>query len=88
MWAIGSALYLAAKNKHSSRPTSYKFPTSFTDTFKNIEFPLQLKVIEKIEKKLKVSINVYSYDNKTNIYPLQITKTLTGEACEIIIYKR
>jgi len=42
--------------------------------FENITFPVALKDIDKFENQNKLSINVYGFDEKEELYPLRITK--------------
>lgn len=79
-WAIVSALY--PSSNHSDRISSYPHYSSVLN-LQNIEFPISLKDITKVEKLNEISINVYMLEtiencnnNKLNFktVPARLTK--------------
>jgi hypothetical protein len=71
LWSVLAALHPA--NKDPQRVTKYvQYEHDFHDALKDIEFPVKLTDVQKISKRLNISINVYGYDNKNTI--VYITK--------------
>ena len=73
MWSILSALHPIDRKNHPDRVTKYKQYENNLK-FDDISFPVKLDKIPKFEKLNNININVFSYNEKYNIFPLQISK--------------
>ena len=69
-WSILSALYPQKLNPY--RLSAYKKYENDLN-FDDISFPVKLNKISKFEKLNNIDINVFSYDENYNIFPLQIS---------------
>lgn len=75
LWAVVSALYPV--NKHSDRISSYPH---FSEVLRydNINFPIQLKDVNKFEKMNDLSINIYTLSkfnkNKIEVVPVSLSE--------------
>lgn len=74
MWAVLSALY-EPNNNAQKVAKYYRFQNELN--FTGIEFPVELKNIQKFEQlNPKISINVYMFDKKKQrVYSVRLTKT-------------
>ena len=71
MWFVLSALHPQKLDPH--RLLAYeKYENKLN--FDDISFPVKLDKISKFEKLNKININVFSYDEKYNTFPLKISK--------------
>ena len=75
MWSILSALHPIDRKNHPDRIEKY---TQYENSLKfdDINFPVKLDKIPKFEKLNNININVFDYDKKYNIFPLQISKII------------
>jgi hypothetical protein len=72
IWAILSALH--PTNKDPQRVTKYQQHENTLDTT-GLTFPLAVSDVKKFEKLNKaISVNVFAYDDKTEVYPVYISK--------------
>ena len=73
MWAVLSALHHSDIKRDHDRVSKYrKYENNLK--FDDISFPGKLDKISKFEKLNSININVFGYDEKYNIFPLQISK--------------
>lgn len=71
-WSILSALYPVDGKKHPDRLSNYN-KIEHSLNFDGITFPVKLRDITKFEKKNpSLAINVFSLDDKENVYPIRI----------------
>ena len=73
MWAILSKLYPATD--HKERVTKYQ-PYEHKIKMKNIDYPVRIKDIPKVEKQNDLSINVFALENQSNkesLYPVYVS---------------
>ena len=78
VWAVLSALYPA--KSHSDRVTNYR-PYVYNLNLWSLDFPMQIKNIDKFERANNISINVFGYyldtsneNDSEHFYPLYNTK--------------
>ena len=84
MWSILSALHYRDITKNHDRVTKYeRYENSLK--FDNIQFPVKLNKIPKFEKFNKINVNVFSYDEKYNVFPLQISKNNFNKVFDLLL---
>ena len=73
MWAVLSALHHRDIKRDHDRVSKYK---QYENNLKfgDISFPVKLDKISKFEQMNSIDINVFGYDEKYNIFSLQISK--------------
>ena len=54
---------------------------------KNVPFPVKLTNIEKFEKRSKISVSVYSYDENFSVYVLYHTKERQSKHVNLLLLK-
>ena len=76
-WSILASLH-PAKGSCSYRVHHYR-PYLQDINIKDLDFPLSVKQVEKVEKQNNISVNVFGYESENEgkplIFPLHITKT-------------
>ena len=83
MWSILSALHPIDRKYHPDRVIKYK-QNKNNLKFDDINFPVKLHKIPSFEKINNITINVFSYDEKCNIFPLQISKNNFEKAIDLL----
>jgi len=68
---------VAAKNKNQNRESSYPHYSTILN-LTDIVFPMMLNQIKKFENLNNISINVYSIENKKEIFPLRLIQRETS----------
>ena len=53
--------------------------------YDQINFPVKLKDIPKIEKMNDIKFNVFGVDDKQSIYPLYISNKICDKTCNLIL---
>ena len=82
-WAVTSALYPAAAEKHPERQTKY-IENSEKFNWDGINFPASFKDIDNFEKlNPSVSVNVFGYEKE--VYPLRITKRANDKTINLLL---
>ena len=81
-WALLSSLYPTHDNPQ--RVTKYKDHEKELN-FADIEFPVTLKDIPKVEKQNSLAINVFGYSESAGIHPLYLTKDLTSDPINLLL---
>ena len=71
-WAV--ARFFCADEKHSERISKKLKKEAEKFNFEGIEFPMKLNKIYIFEKNNQISINVFSFNDKLELYPLRITQ--------------
>ena len=85
LWAVLSALHPASKD--AQRDSKYRqWENEFDEDLFGIEFPVKLTGISKFAKRTNMSINVYTFDDKS-IVPLEITKDEKEMHIDLLYYK-
>lgn len=86
LWSILAALHPV--NKNSERVSHYKkYEHEFDKALKGIEFPIKVTDIDKIEKRINISINVYYYNDTKTVLPLRITKDEKDRHIDLLYIK-
>ncbi len=71
IWSVLAGIH--PQKRHAQRVTKYKQYESELNTT-GLEFPLPIKRVKKFETLNElVSVNIFSYDGKTGVYPLYVT---------------
>ena len=76
-WCIARALNPAKREieKKPHRITKHLTKQAESLNFKEIEFPMSLQAIDKVERlNPEISVNVFGFDNISKVYPLIISK--------------
>ena len=71
LWSILASLHQVEHGRHPTRASKY-WPYENEIDMVNVEFPVALKDIGKIENANSLSINVFGLEGKT-VYPLRVT---------------
>ena len=71
-WAV--ARFFCADEKHSERISKKLKKEAEKFNFEGIEFPMKLNKIYIFEKNNQITINVFSFNDKLELYPLRITQ--------------
>ena len=82
LWSILFSLYPKKLNPH--RLSAYKKYENELN-FNNISFPVKLDKISQVEKLNNININVFSYDESCNIFPLQISKNNFEKVIDLLL---
>ena len=81
-WALLSSLYPTHDNPQ--RVTKYKDHEKELN-FADIEFPVTLKDIPKVEKQNSLAINVFGYSESAGIHPLYLSKDHTRDPINLLL---
>ena len=77
LWCILAHLYPkyrdSAKKYRSTKPNAYREHMDEIDTG-DLQFPLRIRDIGKLERLNNLNINVYSLDHKSHVIPIRISK--------------
>ena len=75
LWSILAHLFpkYRANQRRQSKPDFYREHMDEINTG-NIQFPLRIRDIGKLERLNNLSINVYSLDHKSHVIPILISK--------------
>ena len=68
------ARHFCRDEKHSERVTKRLKAEVEKFDWNNMKFPVELNNIDTFEKSNKISINVYSFNNRLDLYPLRISQ--------------
>ena len=85
MWSISFALHPIDRKNHPDRVTKYKQYDNNLK-FDDINFPVKLDKIPKFEKLNNININVFGYDEKYKIFPLQISKNNFEKVIDLLFF--
>ena len=76
LWCIIAHLFPkyrdSARNYRSNRPDVYEEHMNQIDTG-DLQFPLRIRDIGKLERLNNISVNVYSLDHKAHVIPIRIS---------------
>ena len=84
LWSILAKLYPADNNKE--RVTKYK-PYENENNMNNIEYPVLIKDISKVEKQNSLNINVFALEDQTNkqsLYPVYISNVKSENRVDLL----
>ena len=81
-WALLSSLYPTHDNPQ--RVTKYKDHEKELN-FADIEFPVTLKDIPKVEKQNSLAINVFGYSESAGVHPLYLSKDHTRDPINLLL---
>ena len=81
-WCVAAAIYPVERDRN--RVSKYK-ESSKQLKFIDIDFPVKVTDIQKFEKQNGISVNLYGYDDKDDVYPLQITKGVNEKHVNLLL---
>ena len=84
LWSILASLHPVQCRNHPDRVSKYQgYQHEFN--MSGIQYPVDIKDVNKFEYKNNISINVYGYEDK-NIFLLHITTMTTARHCMNLLY--
>ena len=82
-WCIARSRCL--DEKHSERISKRVKAEALSLNWQGLEFPMSIKSIDKFENQNDITVNVYAFDDKLELYPLRITKIKKSEHVNLLM---